>query len=97
MMAVVFVCVVETGMPVNVAKPMQKHEERHAAKPCQLSMFIRLGAAPAIVQEAIDRYLDETAAREDRTRAALRVLGTFDDESAEALTSEMQRNRESWR
>lgn len=50
-----------------------------------------------IVQEAIDRYLDETAAREERTRAALEVLGTFDDESADALTSEMQRNRESWR
>ena len=33
MIAVVFVCVVETGIPVKVAKPMQKHALKHAAKP----------------------------------------------------------------
>ena len=35
----VLVCVVDTGMPVNVASPMQKHADKHAAKPWYCSIF----------------------------------------------------------
>ena len=67
MMAVVLVCVVETGMPVKVARPMQKHAERHAAKPCACSMRtmfmptdLMILRPPMAVPKAMDRETSNT-------------------------------------
>lgn len=51
----------------------------------------------ALVQEAVDRYLDEAGARHQTAREAIAVLGTFDDEEADALRESMRRARGNWR
>ena len=50
-----------------------------------------------LVQEAIDRYLEENVARRDRVQAALAVGGTFDEEAADALEDSVRRIRGTWR
>lgn len=50
-----------------------------------------------LVQEAIDRYLEENAARSERVRAALEVAGSLDEESAAALEESVRRLRGTWR
>jgi len=50
-----------------------------------------------LIQEAVDRYLAELAARSDRVRDAVAVLGTFDDAAAAALTAAMKQSRSRWR
>lgn len=50
-----------------------------------------------IVEEAIERYLEEHAPHDDRVNQALSVLGTLGDEEAEALERSIQRLREQWR
>ena len=50
-----------------------------------------------IVQEALDHYLANEAARTTRTAAALGVLDTLEDSEADALSDSVHRSRESWR
>lgn len=50
-----------------------------------------------LVREAIEHYLTENAARQDRVAAALRVLGTLSDEEAQDLDDSVSRLRGTWR
>lgn len=50
-----------------------------------------------LVQEALERYLAEQADRQERVRAAIDVLGSFDDRSADALESSVKEIRGRWR
>jgi len=50
-----------------------------------------------LVQEALEKYLDEAAVREERVRDALGVIGGLDDESADRLEESVRRLRERWR
>jgi metal-responsive CopG/Arc/MetJ family transcriptional regulator len=50
-----------------------------------------------LIQEALDRYLDEEERRERRVREALSVLATLGDEEANALEDSVVRLRERWR
>jgi metal-responsive CopG/Arc/MetJ family transcriptional regulator len=50
-----------------------------------------------LVQEAIDRYLEENVARRERVEAALAVGGSLDDAAADALEHSARRIRGSRR
>ena len=50
-----------------------------------------------LVQEALDRYLEEQASRKDQVATALAVLGTLRSDEAEALETSVRRARRSWR
>lgn len=50
-----------------------------------------------LVQEAIDHYLHENAGRRKLVKAALSVLGTLDDEAADALEASVKKIRGRWR
>jgi len=50
-----------------------------------------------LVQEALDRYLQEQAGHDDRVDAALAVLGSLDDEEAERLEASVRELRGRWR
>jgi metal-responsive CopG/Arc/MetJ family transcriptional regulator len=50
-----------------------------------------------LVQEAIDGYLERNQDRQERIRAAISVLGTVDDETAEELRRTARELRQSWR
>jgi hypothetical protein len=50
-----------------------------------------------LVQEAIDRYINEEADRRKRVDDALKVLGTIDDAFADRLARTSRSIRESWR
>jgi hypothetical protein len=50
-----------------------------------------------LVQEAIDRYLAENAARLERVRAAQAAIGSLTDEQAEDLRRATRRLRATWR
>lgn len=50
-----------------------------------------------LVQEALDRYLDEAEEREQRVRAALAALGTLSEEEAAELEESIRRLRSTWR
>ncbi len=50
-----------------------------------------------LVQEALELYLDEIAARERRVNEALGAIGSLDDEDAKELRESVRQVRESWR
>jgi len=50
-----------------------------------------------LVQEAVDRYLENEATRRERVAAALSVLGTIDDETEEHLREAAREARGAWR
>ena len=50
-----------------------------------------------LVEEALVRYLEEQAPHDEKVAAALSVLGTMNDEDADALEQSNQRLREQWR
>ena len=50
-----------------------------------------------IIQEAIEEYLRNRKAGEDRTKAALAVLGTMSEASAARLEETVTELRKSWR
>jgi predicted transcriptional regulator len=50
-----------------------------------------------LVQEALERYLDEQEAYEQRVQAALAALGTLSEEEAAELEESVQRLRSTWR
>ena len=50
-----------------------------------------------IVREALELYLSVNQARRERVAAARATLGSFDEESADALRESVAKLRESWR
>lgn len=50
-----------------------------------------------LVQEALDRYLEELESRRERVDAALAVLGTIDDATESRLRDSAHQARRSWR
>lgn len=50
-----------------------------------------------LVQEAIDRYLEAQETRRKQITDALSVMGTLDDEAADAMLESVRRSRASWR
>ena len=50
-----------------------------------------------LVEEALERYLAEEERRRERAETARSVLGTLDDEEAEALVESVRRLRDRWR
>lgn len=50
-----------------------------------------------LVQEALQRYLDEAAERESLIQDALAVIGQLDAEAADHLEGSVRRLRERWR
>jgi len=51
----------------------------------------------AIVQEAIENYLEEHLPRDERVQEALKVLGTLGDDEADALEASIAELRSRWR
>ncbi|RME27897.1 MAG: ribbon-helix-helix protein, CopG family [Deltaproteobacteria bacterium] len=50
-----------------------------------------------IVQEAIEKYLEDDQSREERIAEALSVLGSLSDDQADLLEESIRRLRENWR
>ncbi len=50
-----------------------------------------------LVQEAVELYLEEIAAREQRVQEALSAIGSLDDEGAQELRESVRQVRERWR
>ena len=50
-----------------------------------------------LVQEALEKYLDELGGQETRIRAALSVLGKLDEASARQMEETVRELRKSWR
>ncbi|TVP58579.1 MAG: hypothetical protein EA351_03465 [Gemmatimonadales bacterium] len=50
-----------------------------------------------LIQEAVDRYLDEEARRDRSVEEALAAVGSLSDDEAEALERAARRLRENWR
>lgn len=50
-----------------------------------------------LVQEALELYLEEIAAREQRVNEALSAIGSLDDEGAQELRESVRHVRERWR
>ncbi len=50
-----------------------------------------------IVQEAIEKYLEDDQSREERVAEALSVLGSLSDDQADLLEESIRRLRENWR
>lgn len=71
--------------------------DEHRAKLLQLAAERGAKGFSELVREAIDHYLAENAARHERVAAALRVLGTLNDEAANRLEDSVKRLRGTWR
>ena len=69
----------------------------------QRSRLLELGAKRGLkgfsllVQEAVDRFLQQEARREDLKAAALAALGSLDEESARGLEASVRAARSQWR
>jgi hypothetical protein len=50
-----------------------------------------------LVQEAIDRYLQEEMSREERVQRALALAGTLPEKAADALEASVRAIRGTWR
>lgn len=50
-----------------------------------------------LVQEALDRFLADESARDERIKRALGLAGTLDDKAADALEKAVREIRGSWR
>jgi metal-responsive CopG/Arc/MetJ family transcriptional regulator len=50
-----------------------------------------------LVQQAIDRMLEEENSRQDRIKRALSLAGTLSERSADALEKSVRHIRETWR
>ncbi len=51
----------------------------------------------ALVQEAVDAYLEAQAGRSEEVRLALAAIGSLDERGAGALRESVKRSRGSWR
>lgn len=51
----------------------------------------------ALVREAIDLYLAQSAQRQEAIRAALEVQGSLTDDEAREMTAAIRQSRERWR
>ncbi len=50
-----------------------------------------------LIQEAVDRFLEERESRRERVEAALSVLGSMSESAARHLEESVVRSRTSWR
>ena len=50
-----------------------------------------------LIQEAVDRYLEDLVAHEDRVREALAMIGALDEDEANHLEDAVRQLRGSWR
>jgi hypothetical protein len=50
-----------------------------------------------LVQEALDRFLEDIAAEDQKIERAVAVLGTLDEETERRLKETVEELRESWR
>lgn len=50
-----------------------------------------------LIQEAVDRFLDEESERREEVAEALALVGSFEPEAAEDLRRRTQALRERWR
>lgn len=50
-----------------------------------------------LVQEALDRYLAESAGHREKLKEALEVLGSMSEEAAAGMESSVRELRSSWR
>jgi predicted transcriptional regulator len=71
--------------------------DAHRAKLLELAAERGARGFSELVREAIDQYLASNAARRDRVRAALAVLGTMPAREADALEASARKARASWR
>jgi hypothetical protein len=51
----------------------------------------------AVIQEALDAYLQGQAGHSEDVRLALAAIGSIDDKAADALHAASKRSRASWR
>ena len=71
--------------------------DHHRARLLEISARRGLKGFSTIVQEAIERYLEEHYLHEERVQAALRILGTMEAEEADALEASISQLRSRWR
>jgi predicted transcriptional regulator len=50
-----------------------------------------------LIQEAVDRFLDEDSGRQEEVSEALALVGTLGPQEAELLLERVRRIREHWR
>lgn len=50
-----------------------------------------------LIQEAVDRFLDEEAGRQEEVSEALALVGSLGPQEAEVLLERVRRIREHWR
>jgi metal-responsive CopG/Arc/MetJ family transcriptional regulator len=67
------------------------------AKLLELAARRGLKGFSTIVQEAIERYLEDREQGDQRIEEALSVLGSMDEDEAESLEASIRKLRETWR
>ncbi len=80
------------GMRTTIEIP-----EHQRAKLIEIATRRGLKGFSKIVQEAIERYLEENLSGDEKVKEALSVLGTLDEEQAESLESSIRELRSKWR
>lgn len=80
------------GMRTTIEIPDQQR-----AKLLQLAAQRGEKGFSKLVQEALEKFLDELAEREGRVRQALAVIGKLDHAAADRLEEQVRRLRASWR
>ncbi len=70
--------------------------DHQRAKLLEIAAMRGLKGFSVIVQEAIDRYIEAYAPRDEKVEAALSVLGTMSDGQADAMEASITRLRENW-
>ena len=71
--------------------------DEHRAKLLELAARRGEKGFSKLVQEALELYLDEIAAREGRLSEALGAIGSLDDEDVNELRESVRQVRERWR
>jgi metal-responsive CopG/Arc/MetJ family transcriptional regulator len=71
------------------------HEQR--AKLLELAARRGEKGFSRLIQEALERYLDEEAEREGKVAAALKVIGSWSEADADELWDDVLRLRRRWR
>ena len=71
--------------------------DEHRAKLLALAAERGARGFSELVREAIEHYLSDNAARQDRVDAALAALGSLSDEEGDDLERAVIQLRETWR
>jgi len=84
--------VIKEGMRTTIEIP-----DYQRAKLLEIATRRGLKGFSKIVQEAIERYLEENLSGNEKVKEALSVLGTLDEDQAESLETSIQELRSKWR